>query len=221
MEELRQIHVIRATKDLVQDNKIRVAAYCRVSTDSDDQVNSFMAQVRYYTDFINNNSDMRLVDVYADEGITGTSTLKRDEFNRMMKDSKNGKIDRVYVKSVSRFARNSLECIENIRLLKNYGTTVFFENDGIDTKTMNHELILYIKSAFAQAEALNCSKRVKRSNQMRMELWCSDELWVMGSNITDRMREEIEFCKQFKIAVRYISNKEIRELEEKCFYEKV
>jgi len=170
MEELRQIHVIRATKDLAQDNKIRVAAYCRVSSDSDDQVNSFMAQVRYYTDFINNNSDMRLVDVYADEGITGTSTLKRDEFNRMMKDSKNGKIDRVYVKSVSRFARNSLECIENIRLLKNYGTTVFFENDGIDTKTMNHELILYIKSAFAQAEALNCSKRVKRSNQMRMEL---------------------------------------------------
>jgi len=117
MDELRQIHVIRATKDLAQDNKIRVAAYCRVSSDSDDQVNSFMAQVRYYTDFINNNSDMRLVDVYADEGITGTSTLKRDEFNRMMKDSKNGKIDRVYVKSVSRFARNSLECIENIALI--------------------------------------------------------------------------------------------------------
>ena len=112
---------------------------------------------------------MVLIDIYADEGITGTSVNKRDEFNRMMKDSKAGKIDRVFVKSVSRFARNSLECIENIRLLKSYGTSVFFENDGIDTDTMNSEMILYIKSAFAQEEALAGSRRVRRANQMRMK----------------------------------------------------
>ena len=94
---------------------------------------------------------------------------KRDEFNRMMRDSKAGKVDRIFVKSVSRFARNSLECIESVRELKKYGTTVIFENDGIDTKTMNHELILYIKGAFAQAEAMTASMRVRRSNQMRME----------------------------------------------------
>lgn len=88
---------------------------------------------------------------------------------RMIKDCRAGKIDRIYVKSVSRFARNSLECIDYIRELKSCGVSVFFENDGIDSKTMNHELILYIKSAFAQSESIAASRRFKRSNQMRME----------------------------------------------------
>ena len=170
MEDLRQVFVIKATKDILPDDKIKVAAYCRVSTDSDDQLNSFIEQVRYYTDFINQNPNMKLVDIYADEGVTGTSIAKRDEFNRMMSDTKKGKIDKIYVKSVSRFARNSKECLENIRLLKSYGISVFFENDGIDTKILNHEIILYIKSAFAEAESRNASKRMSRSNQMRMEL---------------------------------------------------
>lgn len=168
MEKEREVYVIKATKGK-DSNILKVAAYCRVSTDSEDQINSFVEQIRYYNDFIRSRGDMVLVDIYADEGITGTSVNKRDEFNRMMKDSKAGKIDRVFVKSVSRFARNSLECIENIRLLKSYGTSVFFENDGIDTDTMNSEMILYIKSAFAQEEALAGSKRVRRANQMRME----------------------------------------------------
>lgn len=168
MEKEREVYVIKATKGK-DSNILKVAAYCRVSTDSEDQINSFVEQIRYYNDFIRSRGDMVLVDIYADEGITGTSVNKRDEFNRMMKDSKAGKIDRVFVKSVSRFARNSLECIENIRLLKSYGTSVFFENDGIDTDTMNSEMILYIKSAFAQEEALAGSRRVRRANQMRME----------------------------------------------------
>lgn len=112
---------------------------------------------------------MTLVDIYADEGITGTCVNKRDEFLRMMSDSRKGKIDRILVKSVSRFARNSLECIENIRLLKSYGTTVLFENDGIDTEKMNSEMILYIKSAFAQNEALATSKRVATAARMRFQ----------------------------------------------------
>ncbi len=169
MNKAREIYKIEANKNKKSEDKLRVAAYCRVSTDSKDQTNSFIAQIRYYNDYIRNNPDMILVDVYADEGITGTSRSKRDEFNRMMKDCKAGKIDRILVKSVSRFARNSLECIEAVRELKKYGTTVFFENDGIDTNSMNHEFILYVKGAFAQSESMSASKRVRRSNQMRME----------------------------------------------------
>ncbi len=165
----REVKVIRATSEITDKTILRVAAYCRVSTDSDDQVDSFMAQVKYYNDFIRLSDGMELVDIYADEGITGTSTSKREEFKRMIKDSRLGKIDRVYVKSVTRFARNSLECIENIRILKANGTSVFFENDGIDTETMNSEMILYIKSAFAQSESLAGSKRVSTACRMRME----------------------------------------------------
>ena len=143
----REVKIIRATSEITDKNILRVAAYCRVSTDSDDQANSFIAQVKYYNDFIRLSDGMELVDIYADEGITGTSTSKREEFKRMIKDSRLGKIDRVYVKSVTRFARNSLECIENIRILKANGTSVFFENDGIDTDTMNSEMILYISSS--------------------------------------------------------------------------
>ena len=163
------VKIIRPTKGLCGDKKLRVAAYCRVSTSSVDQENSFIAQVKYYNDFLNRSENMELVDIYADEGITGTSTNKRDDFNRMIKDSSLGKIDRIFVKSVSRFARNSLECIENIRLLKSYGTTVLFENDAIDTETMNSEMILYIKSAFAQSESLSGSKRVSTAIRMKME----------------------------------------------------
>lgn len=163
----KEVKIIKPT--LVGDKTLRVAAYCRVSTDSTDQQNSFFAQVKYYNDFIRSNDKMVLVDIYADEGITGTSVDKRDEFKRMLKDAKNRKIDRVLVKSVTRFARNSLECIESVRKLKSYGVTVLFENDHIYTDTMNSEMILYIKSAFAQGEALSASRRMSTSIRMRME----------------------------------------------------
>ena len=165
----KEVKIIRPTSEMAKSSVLRVAAYCRVSTDSDDQVNSFIAQVKYYNDFIRLSDGMELVDIYADEGITGTSVSKREEFKRMIKDSRLGKIDRIYVKSVTRFARNSLECIENIRILKENGTSVYFENDGIDTDSMNSEMILFIKSAFAQSEALSGSKRVSTACRMRME----------------------------------------------------
>ncbi len=166
----RIVQVIPATVEKIKaERKTRAAAYCRVSTDSEDQANSFAAQLKYYTDFIRGNTNMDFVDIYADEGITGTCVNKRDEFKRMMKDAANGKIDRIFVKSVSRFARNSLECIEAIRRLATYGVTVLFENDNIDTKTMNSELILYVKSAFAQMEAMSGAKRVTTAFKMRME----------------------------------------------------
>ena len=168
MNTVKEIKVIKATKQADLSDKIRVAAYCRVSTDSSDQLNSFYAQVKYYTDYIQANDNMRLVDIYADEGITGTAIAKRDDFKRLVADVKKKKIDRVLVKSVTRFARNSLECIETVRLFKSHGTSIYFENDNIDTECMNSEMILYIKSAFAQGEALSASRRMTTSNRMRM-----------------------------------------------------
>ncbi len=166
----KNVKVIEPTVPHIKDSRIiRAAAYCRVSTDSADQINSFSAQLKYYADYIKCNPQMEFVDIYADEGITGTSVQKRPEFKRMMKDAECGKIDRIFVKSVSRFARNSLECLENIRLLTSYGVSVLFENDNIDTKTMNSELILYVKSAFAQSEALAGSKRMSTAIRMKME----------------------------------------------------
>lgn len=164
----KEVKIIRATKG-IEKPTLRVAAYCRVSCDASDHINSFLAQMRHYNDFIRHNDNMTLVDIYADEGITGTEMQKRDDFKRLLKDSKNGKIDRVLVKSVQRFARNSLECLEAVRALKSYGTSVYFENDHIDTARMNSEMMLYIKSAFAQSEAQSASKRMRTSIRMRME----------------------------------------------------
>lgn len=165
----KEVQVIKATKTGEKAEKIRVAAYCRVSTDKDDQLNSFFAQMRYYTDFVRSNDKMVLVDIYADEGITGTELEKRDEMKRLIRDCKHKKIDRVLVKSVTRFARNSLECIETIRTMKSCGVSVLFETDRIDTEKMNSEMMLYIKSAFAQNESTSASRRMSTSIRMRME----------------------------------------------------
>lgn len=105
--EERTVRVIKADKSS-ENSTLRVAAYCRVSTSEEDQLNSFITQMRYYHDFISQSDNMVLVDIYADEGITGTSVEKRNEFKRMLNDCRLGKIDRIYVKSVSRFARNAL-----------------------------------------------------------------------------------------------------------------
>lgn len=166
---VKEVQVIKATITGEKTEKIRVAAYCRVSTDKDDQLNSFFAQMRYYRDYVRGNDKMVLVDIYADEGITGTELAKRDEMKRLIRDCKHKKIDRVLVKSVTRFARNSLECIETIRTMQSCGVSVLFENDHIDTETMNSEMMLYIKSAFAQSEATSASKRMSTSIRMKME----------------------------------------------------
>ena len=112
--------VITIEPSVVQ-KKIRVAAYCRVSSSSDDQLHSFAAQVQYYTKFIRSNDQMELVDIYADEGLTGTKTAKRDEFNRMVADCRKGRIDRVLTKSLSRFARNTADALMYARILRENG----------------------------------------------------------------------------------------------------
>ena len=113
--------------------KLRVAAYVRVSSSSDDQKNSFEAQLRYYNALIDHKENWTMVDLYADEGITGTSAQKRKDFQRLLSDYRRGKIDRVLTKSVSRFARNTKECLEAIQKLKQLGIGILFKEQNIDT----------------------------------------------------------------------------------------
>lgn len=152
-----------------QNVRLRVAAYTRVSSDSEDQLNSFAAQNRYYTELISGKAEWRMVDIYADEGITGTSVAKRDDFQRMMADCRRGLIDQVLVKSISRFARNTKDCLQNIRELKELGVNVRFEREGIDTVNVSSELITAIYAAFAQKESESISGNMRWSYQRRME----------------------------------------------------
>ena len=152
-----------------QERVMRVAAYCRVSSDSEDQLHSFASQVRYYTNFIGENENMELVDIYADEGITGTKTANRDDFKRLVNDCRKGKIDRVLTKSVSRFARNTADALMYARLLKEYGVSILFEKENIDTAFMSSELLLAMSCAQAQEESVSISKNMRWSIERRMK----------------------------------------------------
>ena len=113
--------------------KLRVAAYCRVSTDSDEQATSYEAQVEHYTEYIQNHPDWVLAGIFADDGISGTNTKKRTEFNRMIDECMAGNIDMIITKSISRFARNTLDCLKYIRQLKEQNIPVYFEKEYIET----------------------------------------------------------------------------------------
>jgi len=148
---------------------IRLAAYCRVSSNSGDQLHSFAAQIRYYKDYEKKNPQYKLVDIYADEGLTGTEMKKRDELHRLIRDSQKGKIDRVIVKSVSRFARNTQELLVALRTLKELGVSVYFEEQGIDTDLMNMEMLVTFPGMAAQKESENISENMRWSYQKRMQ----------------------------------------------------
>ena len=141
--------------------KLRVAAYCRVSTDTQDQRTSFDGQVRTYTQLIQADPEWTLAGIYADEGITGTSAEKRPEFLRMIEDCEAGLIDLVITKSISRFARNTLECLTYVRKLRNMGVNIIFESNRIDTRTAFSEMLLTVLAAFAQEESRSISENVK------------------------------------------------------------
>jgi len=143
--------------------KLRTAAYCRVSTDSSDQEHSFAAQVKYYTEMIEKLSDSILVDIYADEGISGRGTAKREDFNRLIADCKKGRIDRVITKSVSRFARNTVDCLQTVRMLSKLGVTVCFEKEHIDTAYMTSEVLLALSGTHAQDESISHGNNMKWS----------------------------------------------------------
>lgn len=149
--------------------KLRVAAYARVSSDSEDQVNSYIAQVDFYSKHIAGKEDWEMVDIYADEGISGLEARNRDDFNRMMADCREGKIDRVLCKSISRFARNTQEYIQFVRELLRLGISIHFEKENIDTGKMTSEQVAQIYGAFAQMESTNHSSNMRFSVRMRME----------------------------------------------------
>lgn len=138
--------------------KLRVAAYCRVSTEEEEQQGSFEIQKLYYTEKINSTPEWEVAGIYADDGISGVHTKKRDGFNQMIQDCKKHRIDLILTKSISRFARNTLDSIQYVRMLKQMGIAVVFEKENINTATMNSEMILTVLSAFAQAESESISK---------------------------------------------------------------
>lgn len=143
---------------LTEKKKRRTAGYARVSTDSDEQFTSYEAQVDYYTNYIKSRDDWQFVAVYTDEGITGTSTKHREGFKRMVADALDGKIDLIVTKSVSRFARNTVDSLTTIRQLKEHGTEVYFEKENIWTFDSKGELLLTIMSSLAQEESRSISE---------------------------------------------------------------
>ena len=153
----------------IADTKKRVAAYCRVSTDNEDQANSFESQQRYFRQYIERNPDWELYEIFADEGISGTNTKKRKEFNRMIACAKNGDFDLIITKEISRFARNTLDSIYYTRDLKKHGVGVIFMNDNISTLAGDAELRLAIMSSIAQEESRKTSERVKWGQKRQME----------------------------------------------------
>ena len=151
------------------ETKRKVAAYCRVSTDNEDQANSFESQQRYFRQYIERNPDWELYEIFADEGISGTNTKKRKEFNRMIACAKNGDFDLIITKEISRFARNTLDSIYYTRELKKHGVGVIFMNDNINTLDGDAELRLAIMSSIAQEESRKTSERVKWGQKRQME----------------------------------------------------
>ena len=144
-----------------EEKAVRVGAYCRVSTDMEEQQSSLELQMTSFRDQIEHHAGWELVDIYADEGISGGSAQKRKEFQRMVRDSAAGKLDYIITKSISRFARNTLECLTYVRQLQKYGTQIYFEKENIDTGTAFSEMLLTILAAFAQEESHSLSENAK------------------------------------------------------------
>ena len=169
----RTVSVIEPQTSILVDkekyHQKRVAAYCRVSTDSEEQLTSYQNQMRVYTEMIAANKEWEFAGLYADEGISGTRADKRPEFQRMIRDCQNGKIDYIITKSVSRFARNTVECLEYVRSLKVQGIGIFFEEQNIDTLKNESELYLVIYAGFAQSESESISKHITWTYRKKFE----------------------------------------------------
>lgn len=144
-----------------QYRQLRVLAYCRVSTKQEEQLNSYETQKNYYTELINKNPDWKLIKIFADKGITGTSVKKRDEFNKMIRLCKQGKADMIICKSISRFARNTVDCLHYTRMLKELGVDVYFEEQRIHSTQPGAEFYITIYGSIAQSESENISANIK------------------------------------------------------------
>lgn len=167
------------------NKNIIVCAYCRVSTDKSDQANSLENQKKYFTQYIKNKKCWVLSDIYVDEGITGTSTKKRNAFNKMISDARLKKFDLIVTKEISRFARNTLDSIYYTRLLKELGIGVLFLNDNINTLDADAELRLTIMSSIAQEESRKTAERVKWGQKRQMEKGVVFGRSLLGYNVID------------------------------------
>ena len=169
----------------IVDVRKRVAAYCRVSTDHEDQANSFESQQRYFRQYIERNPDWELYEIFADEGISGTNTKKRSEFKRMIACAKEGDFALIITKEISRFARNTLDSIYYTRDLKKHGVGVIFMNDNINTLDGDAELRLAIMSSIAQEESRKTSERVKWGQKRQMEQGVVFGRSMLGYDVKD------------------------------------
>ena len=171
-ETVPRVVVIPAKPELVQSQtvrrQLRVAAYCRVSTDDEEQLTSYEAQQHYYTDKIMTNHEWTMAGIFADEGITGTSARKRPEFLKMIRQCRQKKIDVILTKSISRFARNTVDCLHYIRLLKELGIAVIFEKENINTLESDSEILITLLGAFAQSESESISANVRWGKRQAM-----------------------------------------------------
>jgi DNA invertase Pin-like site-specific DNA recombinase len=173
MNSARSVTVTPPTKNVFSHNfnldlsKRKVAAYARVSTKDEEQLTSYEAQVKYYTNYIKSNEDWEFVDVYTDKGISATNTKNRDGFNSMISDAIDGKIDLIVTKSISRFARNTVDSLSTVRKLKEKGVEVYFEKENIFTMDSKVELLITIMSSLAQEESRSISEKVTWGQRKR------------------------------------------------------
>lgn len=156
-------------KDDVKQENLKVAAYARVSTEQDEQESSYEAQVDYYMRYIQNHDGWELVGVFADRGITGTNTKNREEFNKMINLAMSGEIDLILTKSISRFARNTVDTLQTVRNLKTVGVEVIFEKENIHSLDPKCEVMLTIMSSLAQEESRSISENVRWGKRRSME----------------------------------------------------
>lgn len=220
---MKKITAIAARNTVSDDNqellkKRRVCAYCRVSTDSLKQMESFETQVSYYESYIKSKTGWDYAGVFADEGISGTETGKRTEFNRMLKACELGKVDLIITKSISRFARNTTDCLEVVRYLKSFGVGVYFEKENINTLNADSEVILSILSSIAQDESRNISENVKWSIQKNFKKgeFKINTKRFLGYDMNDKgkiivNKEEAEIVK--KIYNRYLEGKSFKAIK--------
>ncbi len=171
---MAQVEIIAANlknniKDSVKKIIKKVCAYCRVSTDSEEQQTSYNSQIKHYSEQIKSNPEWEFVGIYADEGISGTQVKKRTEFMRMIDDALNGKIDIIIAKSISRFARNTVDTLKYVRLLREHNVDVYFEKENIHTLELDSEMFLTLYSAFAQAESESTSQNVTMGFRAKMK----------------------------------------------------
>ena len=161
--------IVQNTADFTERPKLRVAAYCRVSTDSDEQLESLETQMKHYESYIKSNPNWEFAGLYYDEGITGTKKEKRPELLRMIADCENRKIDFIVTKSISRFARNTTDCLELVRKLIDLGIFIYFEKENINTGSMESELMLSILSGLAESESVSIAENSKWSVKRRFQ----------------------------------------------------